>query len=232
MAPVCHQSGTQAVCVEGLSRRESRGAGLAGQEQTPYCRATGQRGAGAAALTLPSRCTPPIGRREEAGGAGWTCSGVIRRPVSIARPGGRRDGATEPIDAPSDLSPESVGLCAPRSGRHNRSCDGCCRQVRASSNCSASPRACAGQVLDSGVQKVGIALPGRAAPCLRTWSDSHPGIVRRSPPWPDPPWQGRATVGTARQAGRNSNQSKTALPCVAYMPMTRPVKPPATSVVR
>ena len=35
-----------------------------------------------------------------------------------------------------------------------------------------------------------------------------------------------------RQAGRRSNQSKAGVPRVAYMPTTRPVKPPATSVVR
>lgn len=40
------------------------------------------------------------------------------------------------------------------------------------------------------------------------------------------------TGAKLRQADRSSNQSKAALPRVAYMPMTRPVKPPATSVVR
>ncbi|WP_371612978.1 hypothetical protein [Streptomyces clavifer] len=42
----------------------------------------------------------------------------------------------------------------------------------------------------------------------------------------------RGRAAPARQADRSSNQSNAALPWVAYIPMTRPVKPPATSVVR
>lgn len=64
---------------------------------------------------------------------------------------------------------------------------------------------------------VGVAHPASSG-------GPHLGPIRRG--------GGRPRWGSDRQAGRNSNQSKAALPCVEYMPMTRPVKPPATSVVR
>src|SRR5690606_36039958 len=53
-------------------------------------------------------------------------------------------------------------------------------------------------------------------------------LGRRSPPAAARRARARHPVGT----GTYSNQSKATVPSVAYMPMTRPVKPAATSVDR